>query len=178
MDAPDFFLAPIHSAAEIAQALEVYRQCEDFLALGPVPHASLEMVLADLALSREMGGLFCGIFARPGGEMLGVVDYVPGEYHGEAGLGYISLLMIARPHRASGLGSAVVAAVEADMHAYAMRQHAPLCAVECGTQVNNPGGLRFWQRHGFRIISGPELMTDGTTVYALRKELAPENTKS
>jgi hypothetical protein len=50
--------------------LEVYRRCEDFLALGPEPKASLEMVLADLEISRQEGGCFCGIYG-PTGNMLG-----------------------------------------------------------------------------------------------------------
>ncbi len=32
--------------------LDVYRQCEDFLALGPIAAASMEMVLKDIELSR------------------------------------------------------------------------------------------------------------------------------
>jgi len=47
--------------AELEQVLAVYRQCEDFLALGPVAMASLEMVAADLALSGLKGGTFCAI---------------------------------------------------------------------------------------------------------------------
>ena len=47
---------------DIPAVLEVYRQSEDFLALGPDPHASLEMVEKDRALSRQQGEVYCGIF--------------------------------------------------------------------------------------------------------------------
>src|SRR5512143_3408157 len=48
--------------SDLPALLEVYRQCEDFLALGPDPHASPEMVEKDRALSRQEGGIYCGIF--------------------------------------------------------------------------------------------------------------------
>ncbi len=47
---------------DLPAVLEVYRQSEDFLALGPDPHASPEMVAKDRELSRQEGGVFCGIF--------------------------------------------------------------------------------------------------------------------
>ncbi len=48
--------------SDLPAVLEVYRQSEDFLALGPDPHTSLEMVEKDRALSRRQHGLYCGIF--------------------------------------------------------------------------------------------------------------------
>ncbi|MDO9333881.1 MAG: hypothetical protein Q7T57_05095 [Dehalococcoidales bacterium] len=44
----------------------VYRQCEDFLALGPEPKASLEMVMKDMETSQHEGGYFCGIYHTDG----------------------------------------------------------------------------------------------------------------
>ncbi|MFC2035818.1 hypothetical protein ACFLUJ_06835 [Chloroflexota bacterium] len=38
-------------------------------------------------------------------------------------------------------------------------------------QVNNPSGLRFWQKNGYRIMGEPELQSDLTTVFHLRKDL-------
>ncbi len=55
------FIRPIVNS-DLPAVLEVYRQSEDFLALGPDPRASLEMVEKDQALSRQQGGVFCGIF--------------------------------------------------------------------------------------------------------------------
>jgi hypothetical protein len=40
---------------ELDEVLNVYRQCEDFLALGPVPTASMEMVVKDIEISKDYG---------------------------------------------------------------------------------------------------------------------------
>ena len=54
----------IHSVtqADLGAILHVYQQCEDFLALGPVPTASMEMVLKDIEVSQSEGSRFCGIY--------------------------------------------------------------------------------------------------------------------
>jgi hypothetical protein len=75
-----FEIRPI-TQDDLAAVLDVYRQCEDFLALGPVPIASMEMVLSDVEHSQREGGVFCGIYAA-GGEMMGIVDYVPSNFEG------------------------------------------------------------------------------------------------
>ena len=41
---------------DLEAILAVYRQCEDFLALGPQPQASPEMVAADMRQSQAEGG--------------------------------------------------------------------------------------------------------------------------
>ncbi len=157
---------------DLAAVLDVYRQCEDFLALGPVPDASLAMVLGDIGLSRACGGLFCGVHMSDG-RMIGIVDYVPGNYEGDPHAAYISLLMIAAPFRRQGVGQAALEAIEREI-----RRDAQVSAILAGVQVNNPQAIRFWQRNGYRIVGGPELMPDRTTVYHLRKDLtlpiAPE----
>lgn len=161
----DDFLA-IHpiTEADSAAVFEVYRQCEDFLALGPAPTASPEMVQSDMALSRREGGIFCGIYT-PAGQMIGVVDYVPCNFAGDPHTAFLSLLMIAAPFRKQGIGRAVVEAVENEI-----RKDAQVTAIRSGVQVNNPQALRFWQKNGYRIVSGPELMPDQTTVFGLRKD--------
>lgn len=144
--------------------LEVYRQCEDFLALGPEPTASLAMVHGDIALSRREGGIFCGIYT-PAGQMIGVVDYVPRNFAGDPHTAFLSLLMIAAPSRKQGIGRAVVEAIENEI-----RKDTQVTAIRSGVQVNNPQAARFWQENGYRIVSGPELMPDQTTVFGLRKD--------
>ena len=52
-----------------------------------------------------------------------------------------------------------------------IRKDDRITTIESGVQVNNPNAIRFWQRRGYRIISGPTLMPDQTTVFALRKDL-------
>ncbi len=153
------------SSDDLYAVLNVYRQCEDFLALGPLPAASMEMVLKDLQLSREQGGVFCGIYKK-GGEMIGVVDYIPNHYQGDPSRAFLELLMIAAPFRERGIGQAIVDAVEREI-----RKDAAVRTILSAVQVNNPQAIRFWQRNGYHIVSGPERMPDQTTVYALRKDL-------
>ncbi len=161
----NFTIRPV-TPAEREAVLEVYRQCEDFLALGPVATASMEMVDADIAHSREAGGSFCGVFAADG-RMLAVVDYVLHGWEGNPAAAFLSLLMIAAPYRGQGLGYWIVEQVETHI-----RQDPQVKVIFSGVQVNNPNAVRFWQARGYRIISEPELLADGTTCVQLRKELA------
>jgi ribosomal protein S18 acetylase RimI-like enzyme len=151
--------------ADLDAILEVYRQCEDFLALGPVATASMPMVLADLQLSQDQNGIFCGIFSTDGA-MIGVLDYVPHDYHGDPAAAYLSLLMIAAPHRSRGIGEAVVRAFEAQV-----TQAGRVNVIHAGVQVNNPNAMRFWQRMGYRIVSAHKLYPDGSTAVDLRKDI-------
>ncbi len=164
------FTVPSHSLEirpvvheELDAVLGVYRQCEDFLALGPVAAASMEMVLKDMELSRAENGLFCGIFTA-GRAMIGVLDYVPGNYCGESRTAYIELLMLAAPHRGRGIGRSVLEALEDKV-----RGNVDVIRLE--VQVNNPEALKFWERSGFRIISEPRLNPDQTTAVDMQKEL-------
>ncbi len=160
-----FHIRPIRSD-ELDAVLEVYRQCEDFLALGPVPVASMAMVLQDIEISQREGGVFCGIYDAVNGKMIGVVDYVPCGFEGDPHQAYLSLLMIAAPFRQRGVGQVVVEAIEQEI-----RKAPQVTAILSGVQVNNPQAIQFWQKRGYRIVSGPTLMPDQTTVFALRKDL-------
>ena len=163
----DYSLA-IHpiSPDELDAVLNVYRQCEDFLALGLVPTASMEMVLQDIELSKGYGGLFCGIYKEE--EMIGVIDYVPSNYEGDPHAAYLALLMIAAPFRKQGIGKAVVAAIESEI-----KRNAQVDKILSGAQVDNLQAVRFWQRNGYRIVSEPKLHPDQTTAVDLRKDLTP-----
>jgi predicted HD superfamily hydrolase involved in NAD metabolism len=152
---------------DVETILRVYKECEDFLALGPQPAATPDMVAQDLALSRAEGGTFC-LVTDLDGRAIGVVDFVPSGADGRPEHAFLSLLMIAAPHRGRGLGREIVALVEQEI------EHDPaVTAILSGVQVNNPAAIRFWQRNGYQITGGPELLPDATTVYHLRKELAP-----
>lgn len=144
---------------------QVYQHCEDFLALGPVATASMQMILKDLEVSKEEGGIFCGIYEAEG-KMIGVVDYVPDHYQGNANVAYLSLMMIDSSFRSRGIGKAVFEAVENEI-----RKNPQVTVFLAGVQVNNPQAVQFWQRRGFAIVSEPKRMSDQTTVFDLRKEL-------
>jgi hypothetical protein len=64
---------------DLGAVLNVYRQCEDFLALGPEPTASMAMVLKDIEISQRDGGVFCGVYAADG-TMIGVVAFVSSNF--------------------------------------------------------------------------------------------------
>jgi ribosomal protein S18 acetylase RimI-like enzyme len=122
---------------DLDSVLAVYQQCEDFLALGPVAAASMQMVLKDIELSKDAGGRYCGIHAA-NEKMIGVVDFVPNNYEGNPQAAYLSLLMIAASYRNLGIGRIVLEAVE-----QAVRQDAQVTEMLLGVQANNPQALRF-----------------------------------
>jgi ribosomal protein S18 acetylase RimI-like enzyme len=150
---------------DVPDILEVYRSCEDFLALGPVPSASLGMVQTDIAVSVQHGSRYCGIM-DPTGKMLGVLDYLPDYFEGQAGSAFLELLMIRREYRGAGLGSQVVKwLVTMLVNEYKTK------FLWSGVQVNNPNAIRFWNNQGFVIMSEPELFPDQTTAVRLLKTL-------
>ena len=150
---------------DLEAVLEVYRQCEDFLALGPIATASMEMVLKDLEISKDEGGIFCGIYA-PGGEMIGVIDYVPKDYQSDPHAAFLSLLMLASAYRDQGIGKAAVEAFE-----HEVTKDPQVSVIFAAVQVNNPRAVRFWQRNGYRIVSEPKLHPDQTIAVDLRKDI-------
>lgn len=152
---------------DVEAVLAVYEQCEDFLALCQQPPASMAMVQQDIALSQEIGGVFCGIYTDPG-KMIGVMDYVPCGYRGAQDTAYLELLMIAAPYRNQGIGRAVVEAVEKEI-----RKNARVTTILAGVAVNNAPAIHFWQRNGYRIISGPIDYPGQGCGYDLRKDLEP-----
>ena len=162
---PDYSLE-IHPVAQddLDAILDVYKQCEDFLALGPVSTASMEMVLKDIEVSKDENGIFCGIYTT-GGKMIGVLDYVPCNYKSEPQTAFLELLMIAASFRKQGIGKAVVEAFENEV-----RKDAKVNTILSGVQVNNPQAMKFWQGNGYRIVSEPKLLPDQTTAVDLRKD--------
>ncbi len=161
---PQFTLEPT-GYEQIESLLDIYRQCDDFLALGPQAHASASMVEQDLRGSQDVGGLYRGI-VNAEGRLVGVLDIILQGFEGDPAVAFIELLMIAALHRGHGLGEAVLAAAEAEICANpAIRE------IQLGVQVNNPRALRFWQRLGYVVIGGPEDLPDGTTALRLCKRV-------
>lgn len=149
----------------IGDLLMVYKECEDFLALGPVATASREMVLSDLKTSQSEGGKFCGIYLQDG-PIVGVLDFVPKNFRGQSGTAYIALLMLRKSFRGRGIGSRVVERIESEV-----RKDPGAACIRAGVMVNNPPAIRFWQARGFEIVSGPERLADQTTVFRLEKKI-------
>jgi ribosomal protein S18 acetylase RimI-like enzyme len=153
---------------DLDQVLEVYRQCEDFLALGPQPKASMEMVQADFRRSVEENGSFYGLYDIYQGKMIGVVDFVMRGFEGRVDQAFLSLLMIAAPYRSRGIGSEVVGWVETQV-----ASQPDITSILAGVQINNPAAIRFWERMGYTKIRGPEVLPDTTAVFTFRKGLRP-----
>jgi ribosomal protein S18 acetylase RimI-like enzyme len=166
---PAFTIRPIQPG-ELEAVLEVYRQCEDFLALGPQPEASMDMLLYDMRTSQDAGGSYCGIYSalndNQPGRLIGILDYVLDGYCGDAGRAYLSLLMIAAPYRGLGLGADVTAWLERQV-----RKNPAVSVLALSVQVNNPAAIRFWQKMGFQIVSQPESQADTTVVFRMEKVL-------
>jgi len=156
--------------------LEVYQACEDFLALGPQPRASIDMVKKDMEETQDLGGVFTGIFIpndpsstqkKKRGRLAGVLSYIPAGFEGNPDVAFLWLLMIAAPFRHLGLGSAVVGWLETHL-----RQSGKVTRIQSGVQVNNPQAIRFWLRQGYQIIGPAQLMPDTTTAFPLEKKLS------
>jgi RimJ/RimL family protein N-acetyltransferase len=153
----------LYKEDDIPAILEVYRQNEDFLSLGPVPKASLEMVRKDIAQSMEEKGFFCVISHQQSG-IIGVMDFAP--QRGDPGTAYLALLMISAPYRKLGYGESIMAAFEK----YLVTTYKSKI-LKAGVMVNNPKAIMFWERMDFSINRTPELLPDTTTVFRMSKKI-------
>jgi RimJ/RimL family protein N-acetyltransferase len=144
----------------------VYRQCEDFLALGPEPKASPEMVMKDMETSQHEGGYFCGIY-NTDEQLQGIVDFIPGNFEGNKATAFISLIMIATPFRKQGIGTETIHLIEREI-----KKDACITEIRSVVQVNNPKAIKSWQKNGYIIADKPELRHDNTRVFQLRKNLS------
>ena len=150
---------------DFSDVLAVYRQCQDFLALGPNPITLPEMVLQDIEHSRREGSQYC-VIAISTGQTIGVLDYLPSHFEGFPEQAFISLLMIAAPYRRRGIGHQVIRQIEVEF-----QKNGQVRTIITAVQVNNPQALRFWQKNGYRIVCGPEMQPDTTVTSQLRKNL-------
>ena len=148
--------------SDLTALVEIYRQCEDFLSLGPVDVAAQEMVLADISHSRAQGCQYC-VTLDTDGRFVGVLDVIP-ELKKQVAC--LSLLMIGKSYRNQGFGTAVLSGIE-----HQLKQLYGTTTIEAGVQVNNHDGIRFWQSRGFLIGATPILREDGTTTCDMTKEI-------
>lgn len=150
---------------DLEEVLGVYRQCEDFLALGSETKASMTLVLQDMEESRKESGDYCGIYASSG-KMVGVIDYISSHFNGVANVAFISLLMIGSPWRNRGIGTQILRLAEDKI-----REIDLVDEIQTAVQLNNPAAMRFWLRNGYRVFGDPAFRPDQTVVTYLRKEL-------
>jgi ribosomal protein S18 acetylase RimI-like enzyme len=153
------------SEQNVPAVLEVYRQCEDFLSLGPQSAASKEMVIKDIQTCQTNQGVYYAILLAET-EMIGVLAVVPREVDNTVVEAYIELLMITPRHRRKKIGRHVLKVIEANI-----KNKTGVFLVSTSVQTNNPDAIRFWQNNGYVISEGPERQPDSTTVYHMRKDL-------
>ena len=151
------------SDRDVPALLQVYKQCEDFLSLGPVPRASIQMLQGDIEHSRGENGRYCAI--RTHSDLtVGVIDFIPNS--DDRNTSFLSLLMIAAPWRNKGYGQAVVASLEQHLR----RTHHTE-QIDCAVQTNNSAAIRFWTRLGYALSKEPCRQSDGTITYRMSKTL-------
>ena len=158
------FIVRVIEEGDLQKTLEVYQQAEDFLSLGPVPRASIEMVHADIKHYKESGGLYCMI-QHKNGNHVGVVDFVPET---TKGIAFLSLLLISHRFRNRGIGHSIVKNLESYLQ-QKYRTH----TIESGVQTNNDPAINFWKKCGFKIGTNARAIGDGTIAYEMKKTLVP-----
>ena len=135
----------LYTAAYKNSVFSVYKNCEDFLSLGPVSIASMKMVEEDLLGSRENNGTFCVI--EYDNKIVGIIDYIPFGYEGNPENAFLSLIMIAKDYRSKGIGDIAVAEVEK-----IITENKTIKMIFSGVQTNNERAISFWIKHGYKII--------------------------
>ena len=149
------------SDRDVPAILEVYRQCEDFLSLGPVPQASTQMVQDDIEHSRGEDGQYCAIRTKHG-RAVGVIDFTPNSDCRNTS--FLSLLMIAAPWRNIGYGQAVVTSLEQYLKSTYQTEQ-----IDSAVQTNNEVAIRFWRGLGYTLLEEPCRQSDGTITYRMSK---------
>jgi len=146
----------------LISTLEVYKQCEDFLSLGPVPYASMEMVQTDIDNSVNSKGIFCCIW-NESEKQIGVLDFIPEV---EIGIAFLDLLMISKQYRYNGIGTSIVKEL-----AVYLKEKYHTKIIKSGVQTNNSIGINFWKKNGFILESIPKDMNDGTVAFQMKKTI-------
>ncbi len=149
---------------DIDSIYNIYKNCEDFLSLGPVPIASKQMILDDFKISEDEGGIYCGIFFQ--GKMIGIIDFVLSGFEGNPCNSYLSLLIISANYRKQGIGKEAVKLVEAEI-----LKNNIIKSILAGVQTNNKHAITFWENMGYKIVSGPQVMSDTTVTFKLQKDI-------
>jgi GNAT superfamily N-acetyltransferase len=152
-------------------ALQVlHERCHVFLKLvyghEPGPDAAAQL-LAELPEGKGLEDKFLfGLYPPTPGPMAGVLEVI--RDFPERGEWFIGFLMMEPGLRNAGLGSRFVNALEG----WVRGQHAT--GLRLIVQEQNPGALRFWQRHGYAVVGTAQQRAHGreNTVMRMRKALA------
>jgi RimJ/RimL family protein N-acetyltransferase len=154
-------------AGDYPDVVEVYRQTPRFIVElngRPAESINLEMVEEDAAQAAQHGAIFAGLFVRPGGPMIGVVDYVPGGYRGRPSQAWIALLLIGGTFQRQGYGTEAYRLVED-----AILANPDVRTIGLGVLVNNGPALGFWAATGFQRAGSTVSDRDGREMVILQK---------
>lgn len=154
-------------ARDYPDAVEIYRHTTRFIVElngRPAESIGLEMVEEDAAQAANHGAQFVGLFLRPGGEMIGVADFVPSGYKGRPSQAWIALLMIAEPYQRQGYGAEACRLIEDSILADPGVQ-----TIGLGVLITNGPALSFWQAMGYQRVGSTVQDKDGREIAILQK---------
>ena len=164
LDTKRLIIRPL-AESDAAAALKVFEQSTDFLGLQTPEPPSIAMARSDIQLAAQRGSLFCGIFKRDSGELVGVIDFVPHSFRGQADYAWVSVLLIREPDRRQGYGTEAYQAVEEYIFNDPTVQrigHALLPQYE--------PSLKFAEQMGFERAGGPFKNKRGFGLYSFVKK--------
>ncbi len=151
--------------ADAAAVLKVYEQSQDFFELQTTEPPSIERVRADIQLAQPRGSLFVGLFDRASGELIGVADFVPKNFRGQADYAWLTALVIRGPDRRKGYGREAYRAIEQsifDDPAVKRIGHALI--------PQYAAGLAFAEKMDFERAGGPFKNKRGYGLYSFVKK--------
>lgn len=159
------------AAADASAALKVYEQSIDFLELQTTEPPSLSMVEADIRPAADRSSLFWGIFKRDTHELIGLADFEPGNFRGQADYAWLSLFVIRTPDRRQGYGAEAYQAIED----YIFQDEAVHRIGHALLPQYEPS-LKFAEKMGYERAGGPFKNKRGYGLYVfVKKSLsAPE----
>jgi RimJ/RimL family protein N-acetyltransferase len=133
---------------DFPEVAEVYQNSRHFLVeLSGEKQEDLgvEMVKREAVEAHAHGAIFAGIRLKENRQLTGVVTYQPGGYRDQPSQAWIALLMIAEKFQSRGYGAEAYRLVEE-----AILSNPEVHTIKLGVLPNNPRGLEFWQRMGYR----------------------------
>ena len=151
--------------ADAAAVLKVYEQSQDFFELQTTEPPSIERVCADIQSAQQRGSLFAGLFDQGTGELIGVADFVPKNFRGQADYAWLTALVIRDSDRRKGYGREAYRAIEQfifDEPAVKRNGHALI--------PQYAAGLAFAEKMGFERAGGPFKNKRGFGLYSFVKK--------
>lgn len=150
-----FEIRPL-TACKLDAAVQVYRQSGEELDRNTGERVSGQTVLEDMTLSRQAGGIFCGIY-DPQDELAGILDFVPAGFGDRVDSACVLALKIDAAYRGRGLGGKALDRLEEELRKDGRLKYLWACF---------PEGCPTWQgfaaRHGFRRAGEAERLQFGS----------------